>query len=103
MIDIADIRKYYENDTVMVTQHASERFRQRNIRMKDIKSGIMNGEIIEQYTDDFPFPSCLIFGFTIDKRPIHIVMSDEGTSSRIITAYIPSIEKWNDDYKTRKE
>lgn len=103
VIDIVHLRKYYEEDTVMVTQHASERFRQRGIKMKDIKSGIMNGEIIEQYPDDFQFPSCLILGYTLNKRPIHIAMSDEGTSSRIITAYIPLIEKWQDDYRTRKE
>ncbi|WP_092559440.1 DUF4258 domain-containing protein [Anaeromicropila populeti] len=52
--------------------------------------------------DMFPFPSCLILGYTSDKRPIHIVLSDEETASRIITAYNPSIEKWKDDYKTRR-
>jgi len=103
LIDIANLRKYYEEDTVLVTQHASDRFRQRNIKMKDIKSGIMNGDIIEQYPDAFPFPSCLILGYTIDKRPIHIVMSDEGSASKIITAYIPTMEKWNNDFKKRKE
>jgi len=103
VIDIVALRNYYDDDTVVVTQHASERFRQRNIKMKDLKSGIMNGEIIAQYLDDFPFPSCLVFGYTIDERPIHIVMSDEGTASRVITAYIPSKDNWNDDYKTRRE
>lgn len=29
--------------------------------------------------------------------------SDEGTSSKIITAYFPSLDKWNSDLKTRKE
>ena len=30
-------------------------------------------------------------------------MSDEGTTSRIITAYYPDKDKWEEDYKTRKE
>ena len=63
----------------------------------------MNGEIIEDYPDDFPFPSCLIFGRTDDGKPIHVYMSDEGSGSRIITAYFPSLEKWQADLRTRKE
>ncbi|MDO4555692.1 MAG: DUF4258 domain-containing protein [Lachnospiraceae bacterium] len=103
MIEIDVLRQYFEEDKVVITNHASERFRQRNIRMKDIRAGVKTGEIIEQYPEDFPFPSCLILGYTCDKRPIHIVMSDEGTSSRIITAYIPDNNKWKFDFKPRKE
>ena len=60
MIKIENLRFYYENDTVFVTEHAAERFRQRGIKAKDIRAVINNGEIIEQYPDDSPFPSCLI-------------------------------------------
>ena len=102
MINIKILQEYYEQDKVFITNHASERFRLRDIKMIDIKAGLYNGEIIEQYPDDFPFPSCLISGITNDKRHIHIVMSDEGTSSKIITAYIPSVDKWEADFKTRK-
>lgn len=77
MINIEDLIKYYEDDVVVVTQHASERFRQRNIKMKDIKTGMVNGEIIEQYPEDFPYPSCLVLGYTLGGKPIHIVMSNE--------------------------
>lgn len=103
MIEIENLRKYFEKDTVLITNHASERFRQRNIRMKDIREGVRVGEIIEQYPEDYPFPSCLVLGYTLDNRPIHVVMSDEGNASRIITAYIPDSEKWESDFKTRKE
>lgn len=103
MIDIETLKKYYHNDMVIVSEHASERFRQRNIKARDIKHAIFNGEIIEQYPDDFPFPSCLILGKTTDGQNIHIVMSDEGSMSRIITAYYPDKNKWNADFKIRKE
>ena len=63
----------------------------------------MSGEIIEQYPEDFPFPSCLIYGYTEDNKILHVVMSDEGTRSRIITAYFPDKEKWTANFKTRKE
>ena len=103
MIDIEKLRSYFEDDTVFVTEHAAERFRQRGIRISDIRNVVNSGEIIEQYPDDFPFPSCLILGNDRHGNSIHICMSDEGTASRIITAYYPDLNKWNDDLKTRKE
>ena len=68
--------------------HAAERSRQRGIIARDIKCAVMNGEIIESYPDDFPFPSCLILGRTPDNVPIHVCMSDEGTSGRILSRHI---------------
>ena len=103
MISINTLRSYYESDAVFMTQHSSERCRQRGILQKDIRHAITTGEIIEQYPDDYPFPSCLVFGYTKNNRIIHIVISDEGDSSRIITAYYPDSTKWESDYKTRKE
>ena len=79
-----------------------DRYR-RKIKIKDIRNAINTGEIIEQYPDDYPFPSCLICGFDRENRTIHVCMSYEGTSSRIITAYYPDPLRWTDDFKTRKE
>lgn len=103
MIDINRIRAYYEDDMILFSGHALDRIRQRGIKQKDIKACIMSGEIIEQYPDDFPFPSCLIYGQGTDGKVIHVVASDEGTASRIITAYFPNLEKFESDLKTRKE
>lgn len=83
--------------------HASNRCIQRNITQKDIKNCIMTGEIIEQYPGDFPRPSCLVFGYTVDNRIIHVVASDNGEYSKIITAYIPDTEIFESDLKTRRE
>ena len=93
---------YYEHDRVFVTAHAAERFRQRGIKLKDVRYAVKTGEIIEQYPDDYPYPSCLLLGKSLTMQSIHVVMSDEGNSSRIITAYFPSKEKWEADLKTRK-
>lgn len=103
MIDIDTLKKYYKDDKVIISDHASIRFRQRSIKAKDIRCAVNNGEIIEQYPDDFPFPSCLVLGKSITGDHIHIVMSDEGSMSRIITAYKPDPDKWSDDFKTRRE
>ncbi len=103
MILIERLQTYYQQDKVFATQHCSERCRQREIHQKDIRSAVMTGTIIEQYPDDYPYPSCLICGNTAEGEIIHVVMSDEGTQSRIITAYHPDKDKWEDDFKRRKE
>ena len=102
MIKIEKLQKYFAEDKIFVTGHAAERFHQRGIKISDIRNAINFGEIIEQYPDDYPFPSCLIFGKNLQGKIIHAVLSDEGTASRIITAYFPDSEKWSEDFKIRR-
>ena len=102
MIDIINLRSYFENDEVLISDHVAMRFRQRGLKVKNIRFVVNNGEIIEQYPDDYPFPSCLILGKTIDGKYIHVVMSDEGKMSKVITAYYPDPNKWDDQLKVRK-
>lgn len=101
-MEIADFKKYCSEDKIFVTAHAAERFRQRGIKIDDIFNAINVGEIIEQYPDDYPYPSCLIIGENLRGENIHVVLSDEGISSRIITAYFPDAEKWDEDFKNRR-
>jgi hypothetical protein len=103
LINIDKLREYYKCDMAFITVHAAERFRQRGIKAKDIRNAVNTGEIIEQYPEDFPFPSCLILGKDSNGQCIHVVMSDEGTSTRIITAYYPDKSKWSEDFRARKE
>ena len=103
MIDIINLRSYFENDEVLISDHVAMRFRQKGLKVKNIRFVVNNGEIIEQYPDDYPFPSCLILGKTIDGKYIHVVMSDEGKMSKVITAYYPDPNKWDDQLKVRKE
>ncbi len=103
VIDIDNLRKYYAEDSVLISEHAAMRFRERGIKARDIRASINNGEIIEQYPEDFPYPSCLILGHSATGTPIHVVMSDNGSMGKIITAYYPSSDKWHEDLKTRKE
>lgn len=102
VLTIECLKTYYEKDDVFITAHSAERFRQRGIRAKDVRSAVYTGEIIEQYPNDFPYPSCLILGQDMDGRYIHVVMSDEGNASRVITAYVPDADKWSEDFKMRR-
>ena len=103
MISIDTLIKYYFEDEVFVTAHDSMSLRLIGIKAKDIRHAVSNGEIIEQYPEDYPFPSCLILGKDAQGRVIHVCMSDEGSSSRIITAYYPDPNKWSEDLKVRRK
>ena len=50
---------------ILWTQHCLQRMQERDISRADVKNGIATGEIIEDYPDDFPNPSCLIFGYNV--------------------------------------
>ena len=102
MYSIEDFRAVNFPEKIIITQHSRKRFAERKISISDVCTAIDNGEIIEQYPDDFPFPSCLILGRKADER-IHIVASINEGTMYIITAYVPNSSKWKDDFKTRKE
>jgi hypothetical protein len=59
-LDILELRKLCIPKNIRITLHAAKRLEQRRIFLKDVIACIMNGEIIEQYPDDYPYPSCLI-------------------------------------------
>jgi len=97
MLEIQNIRKLCTDDNMILTEHLLTRMRQRKIRIEDIRKTIKNGEIIEQYPSDFPFPSCLINGDNL-----HIVCSIGIECLYIITAYRPAHEKWDAGGTKRK-
>jgi len=101
LLNIEAIKLACTDDTIIITEHARERMKERNIRYDDIISSIMCGEIIEQYEDDKPYPSCLILGCE-SINPLHIVLSFDAGAIWVITAYVPTPEKWNLGFKTRK-
>ncbi len=61
------------------------------------------GEIIEDYPNDYPNPSCLMFGYTLNDRVIHVVIGYDVENIYIITAYYPNTDKFELDMKTRRE
>jgi hypothetical protein len=79
------------------------RLLKRGINTEDVESAVMNGEIIEQYPNDYPYPSCLVLGLNVSKQPIHVVCGVSSAEVWFITAYYPHTDEWSDDFKTRKE
>lgn len=102
-LNIEELRRICSPENIEITLHAAKRFGQRGIFVKDIISCIKNGEIIEQYPDDYPFPSCLVLGLSIKGQHLHVVVGSNLETLWIVTAYFPSLQKWENDYKTRRE
>jgi len=89
-------------ERIAVTEHARCRLTERGITIDNIIQCIDSGEIIKQYEDDKPFPSCLILGTTAEKKQIHVVVSSDSEWIYLITAYHPDTEVWESDFKTKK-
>lgn len=103
MIDIGQLRALNRPEQIAITEHARRRLVERGISVNDIIRCIDTGEIIKQYEDDKPFPSCLILGAAIDEGYIHVVVSHDSDWIYLITAYRPDPSVWESDFKTRKE
>ena len=86
----------------MVKLHTRKRMIERVIRIEEVRQAIDSGEIIEEYPEDKPLPSCLIFGKTMRGRPIHVVVAINSEDVvAMITVYQPDEKEWV-DYRRRR-
>ena len=101
---IKQLQRLYNisDSNIKWAKHCFERMQERDISINDVESCLQTGEIIEDYPDDFPHPSCLIFGYTKKNKILHIVVGSNGDTIFFITAYYPNTDKFEMDLKTRK-
>jgi len=92
-----------KNNRLQWTNHIINRLIQRNITIADVKVAIMHGRIIEEYPFDYPYPSCLILGVSLQNEYLHIVCGIAEDILWLITAYRPSISEWDSTFTHRKE
>ena len=85
--------------------HAIERMFQRDIAEDIVEKTIKDGEVIEKYLDDKPYPSFLVLGFEDENatKPVHVVFAKNVDQMIVITVYRPDESKWTNNYKTRIE
>ena len=84
---------------VIYQRHAVERMALRGVSEEDV----MQGETIQVYADDTPFPSELILGWR-KRRPLHIVVATDTVHQRkiVITVYEPHPDQWEADFRRKK-
>ena len=102
MLYIKDLQNICTPENIAISKHAAKRLNERDISVEDVINAINIGEIIRQYEDDKPFPSCLVLGKANNEEYIHIVASIDNNFLHIITAYYPDINIWDDDFRTKR-
>jgi len=99
---IEEICKKIAQNRFEYSQHAVDQSIIRHIGVSELSEAIAHGEIIEDYPDDKYGPSCLILGFTLEQRPLHIQCSYPSRPLvKIITLYEPDVKLWI-DFKIRR-
>jgi len=94
---IQEIRAKITQNHFEFSQHAVDQSILRRISVAELREAVAVAEIIEDYPDDKFGPSCLIFGLTLRKRPIHIQCSYPSRPLlKIITLYEPDPDLWID-------
>jgi len=93
------IQACFHENRLLYTQHARyemvmEEFGQ--ITEEEVFQAVQNGEVIESYENDTPYPSVLILGKTDFGRPIHAVIaySEEDDLAIVVTVYEPDPARW---------
>ncbi|MEQ8187692.1 MAG: DUF4258 domain-containing protein [Candidatus Eremiobacterota bacterium] len=95
------VRQKLKEGKILIRDHAMMRFDQRGITIEEVENVIMTGELIEDYPDDKPFPSCLISGYIRKDIILYVVLALE-EKIHIITAHWLDPDRWL-DHKTRRD
>lgn len=84
-------------------KHTLVRLAERNISQNVVLEVILKGEVIEDYPENRPFSSCLMFK-VVKGKPFHVVVSldEQNQKAYIITAYKPNLDKFESDFKKRR-
>ena len=102
-MNIDDIIGAIHRNRIRITDHADEEAQADHLSFDEIFTSVLQGEIIENYPDDKPYPSCLIYGKTFSREPVHSVWAyhQETQWAVLITLYRPDPARWL-DWRTRR-
>jgi len=97
MAMIHDLRNKIAEGQFEFSQHAVDQSIIRHISVQEIREAFANGAVIEDCPNDKYGPSCLVSGFTLAGRPIHVQCSYPSRPLvKIITVYEPDPGLWID-------
>lgn len=90
---------------VLFTTHALNQMNlsDRMILREEVIETILEGIVIEEYSNDPRGKSCLICCKIKSGRTIHVVCAPKYDYLAIITAYIPTSGKWEKNQKSRRK
>ena len=95
---LEDIVDAIRHNRLRITDHADEEAHADHLSFDEIYVSVLQGEIIEDYPDDKPYPSCLIYGDAFNGEPVHTVWAYNADNrwAVLITVYRPDPRRWID-------
>ncbi len=93
---IEEITEAVKDDRIRFTDHAVEEANSDQLTFDEILFSVLRGQIIEDYPEDKPYPSCLVFGVTFLDKPVHSVWAYNKSTkwAVLITVYRPDPKRW---------
>lgn len=81
------------------SHHADQERQNDGLSIEQIEYVILHGRVLERYADTGRGESCLVVGFTSERRPVHVVVGVRGEVAVIVTTYIPRPPKFVNPYE----
>ena len=103
-MNLAEILQAIAASKVIVSRHAREEAEEDGLLIDEVCFSLEGGEIIQEYPEDRPYPSCLVYGLNAKGEPIHSVWAyntDNGWAV-LVTVYRPDPKLWI-DWRTRRK
>jgi hypothetical protein len=92
-MDIRRIKVKVRRKQYVYSDHGDDERQDENLTLAQVEQALLDGGILEQYSDTGRGESCLIVGFAGDV-PIHVVCGWRGDDLVIIMVYIPRPPKF---------
>jgi len=95
-VKLEDIVDAIRDNRIRITDHADEEAQVDHLSFDEIFFSVFQGEIIEDYPEDTPYPSCLVYGDTFAGVPVHSVWAcnQDNQWAVLITVYRPDPIRW---------
>jgi len=101
---LAFIKKCVRQKRIIWTNHVNIRLRERLISRHNIINSISQYEIIDEVQDDYFLPGYLVYTQKGNEIfHLFVTLDFQNELITIVTSYKPSLNRWERDYKTRKE
>ena len=96
-MDFEEIKQKVRDNKYVYSQHADIECKAESLTFLNVEEALLNGRVLEQYSDTGRGESCLVVGFA-GEVPIHVVCGWRGEKIALITIYIPRPPKFKDPW-----
>ena len=102
IVPTTEICNAIQSGRVLWKKHTLERMMERQISRTQVLHALTQGQIIENYPNDYPIPSFLFL--VREPEPLHVVVAYDAQTLQchIITAYHPDLRHFETDFVTRR-